>query len=179
MFLRITLGNHNCKGKGSMTRHKLNCNVNDKLMSADPVRIFDAGMAFVILQSWHLRSGPWYLSSPNQSLDAGCPQEIGSLGQGKRQFPERDLAKNFQLPRWSASVLKGDLGGTQQYPLPSDNMVSKGKQSFCYHFKIGSKYFNGIFFFQPRTLSRERLKSLYCSRLNKNKWRPDGRRLQL
>ena len=116
MFLRITLGNHNCKGKGSMTRHKLNCTVNGKLMSADPVRIFDAGMAFVILQSWHLRSGPWYLSTPNQSLDAGCPQEIGSLGQGKRQFPERDLAKNFQLPRWSASVLKGDLGGTVYHP---------------------------------------------------------------
>lgn len=99
MFLRITLGNHICKGEGSMTGQKLNCNVNGKLISADPMGIFGAGM--VLCYSSLLTPEVWTLIPLliNHSLDAGFPQEVGNIGKGRRQFPERDLAKNFQLPK--------------------------------------------------------------------------------
>ena len=55
----------------------------------------------------------------NQSLDAGNPQEVGNLEQDRGQCPKRNPAENFQLPTWNASLLEGDLGGTQEHLLPS------------------------------------------------------------
>lgn len=103
-------------GQGSKTeqRKKLKCQEVAAESSADPFVIFGARMARMVF--FLLEARGLGLDTPpiiNQSLDAGCPQEVGNLRQGRGQFPDRDLAMNYQLPTQTSSVLKGDLGGTQ------------------------------------------------------------------